>query len=254
MAHEDDGALVLLEGLDQHLEDRSQSLESSLNLYMRVGTFVLILLGGFGFGYIHQILRGVIENAMSSHLRSDEFSRRLEAKVEQVAQEAREPILEASKEETRQLARRLIDEFGMTHQAVSEAVGRSRASVSNLLRLLELTPEVREHIHNGALEMGHARALAALPADQQNAVAARVVARGLSVRATESLVRKALEGDAEQTPRQREPDPDIRRLQDDLADRLGASVSIQQGRQGKGKLVIQYSSLDELDGIIERIR
>ena len=170
------------------------------------------------------------------------------ALIENMQREDLNPLEEAS------TLRRLIDEFGMTHQAVSEAVGRSRASVSNLLRLLELTPEVREHIHNGALEMGHARALAALPADQQNAVAARVVARGLSVRATESLVRKALEGDAEQTPRQREPDPDIRRLQDDLADRLGASVSIQQGRQGKGKLVIQYSSLDELDGIIERIR
>lgn len=142
----------------------------------------------------------------------------------------------------------------MTHQAVSEAVGRSRAAVSNLLRLLELSPEVRERVQNGELEMGHARALAALPLDQQNAVAARVVAKGLSVRATESLVRKALEGEQQQSKTQAPLDPDVRRLQDDLADRLGASVTIQQGRQGKGKLVIQYGSLDELDGIIERIR
>ena len=122
-----------LKALDQHLDDRSQSLESSLNLYMRVGTFVLILLGVFGFGYIHQILRGVIENAMSSHLRSDEFSRRLEAKVEQVAQEAREPILEASKEETRQLARRLIDEFLTEERSrIEQAVEEEQEALSNL--------------------------------------------------------------------------------------------------------------------------
>lgn len=170
------------------------------------------------------------------------------ALIENIQREDLNPLEEAT------TLRRLIDEFGMTHQAVSEAVGRSRAAVSNLLRLLDLSPEVRERVHNGELEMGHARALAALPADQQNAVAARVVARGLSVRATESLVRKALQGEKTSSPARPEPDPDIRRLQDDLADRLGASVTIQQGRQGKGKLVIQYSSLDELDGIIERIR
>ncbi|SEP00466.1 ParB/RepB/Spo0J family partition protein [Aquisalimonas asiatica] len=171
------------------------------------------------------------------------------ALIENIQREDLNPLEEAV------ALRRLVDEFGMTHQAVSEAVGRSRASVSNLLRLLDLSPEVRERIQRGELEMGHARALAALPTAEQNAIAARIVAKGLSVRATEALVRKALEQNKQETPQRTQAlDPDIRRLQDDLADRLGASVSIQQGRQGKGKLVIQYGSLDELDGIIERIR
>lgn len=171
------------------------------------------------------------------------------ALIENIQREDLNPLEEAV------ALRRLVEEFGMTHQAVSEAVGRSRASVSNLLRLLDLSPEVRERVQRGELEMGHARALAALPIADQNAIAARVVAKGLSVRATESLVRKALEGSKPDSPQRNQAlDPDIRRLQDDLADRLGASVSIQQGRQGKGKLVIQYGSLDELDGIIERIR
>lgn len=171
------------------------------------------------------------------------------ALIENIQREDLNPMEEAV------ALRRLVEEFGMTHQAVSEAVGRSRASVSNLLRLLDLSPEVRERVQRGELEMGHARALAALPVADQNAIAARIVAKGLSVRATEALVRKALEGSkSDATQRKQSVDPDIRRLQDDLADRLGASVSIQQGRQGKGKLVIQYGSLDELDGIIERIR
>lgn len=170
------------------------------------------------------------------------------ALIENIQREDLNPLEEAV------ALRRLVEEFGMTHQAVSEAVGRSRAAVSNLLRLLELSPEVRERVENGELEMGHARALAALPLDQQNTVAARVVAKSLSVRATEALVRKALEGEQQHQKKQPPLDPDVRRLQDNLADRLGASVTIQQGRQGKGKLVIQYGSLDELDGIIERIR
>ena len=170
------------------------------------------------------------------------------ALIENIQREDLNPLEEAV------ALRRLVEEFGMTHQAVSEAVGRSRAAVSNLLRLLDLSPEVRERVQNGELEMGHARALAALPLDQQNVVAARVVAKALSVRATEALVRKALAGEQQQAKKQPPLDPDVRRLQDDLADRLGASVTIQQGRQGKGKLVIQYGSLDELDGIIERIR
>lgn len=170
------------------------------------------------------------------------------ALIENIQREDLNPLEEAV------ALRRLVEEFGMTHQAVSQAVGRSRAAVSNLLRLLELSPEVRERVQNGELEMGHARALAALPLDQQNAVAARVVAKALSVRATEALVRKALAGEQQQAKKQPPLDPDVRRLQDHLADRLGASVTIQQGRQGKGKLVIQYGSLDELDGIIERIR
>ena len=167
--------------------------------------------------------------------------------IENIQREDLNPLEEA------QALERLIDEFGMTHQGVSEAVGRSRASVSNLLRLLELNDDVKRLIVEGQLEMGHARALAGLGAGQQSEVANRVASRGLSVRATESMVRTLLHG----TRPERRPasgDPDIRRLQDDLTERLGAAVQIQQGRGGRGKLVIQYGSLDELDGILERIR
>ena len=167
--------------------------------------------------------------------------------IENIQREDLNPLEEAT------TLQRLIDEFGMTHQAVSEAVGRSRASVSNLLRLLDLVPEVRQLIQEGRLEMGHARTIAALPEADQPAIAERVVSKGLSVRATEALVRKTLAGESPE-PEPRREDPDVRRLQDNLAERLGAPVTIQQGAQGKGKLVIQYTSLDELDGIIGRIQ
>ncbi|MCP1673379.1 ParB family chromosome partitioning protein [Natronocella acetinitrilica] len=167
--------------------------------------------------------------------------------IENIQREDLNPLEEAFALE------RLIDEFGMTHQAVSEAVGRSRAAVSNLLRLLELNDDVKRLVAEGRLEMGHARALAALKGGVQSEVAARVVARALSVRATESIVRKLLESERPGR-RPQKLDPDIRRLQDDLTDRLGASVQIQQSRGGAGKLVIQYTSLDELDGILGRIR
>lgn len=165
------------------------------------------------------------------------------AVIENVQRQDLNPLEEA------QALQRLADEFHMTHQDVAHAVGRSRAAVSNLLRLLDLNEDVKQRMRDGQLEMGHARALAALRGGQQSEVAARVVARGLSVRDTETLVRRLLEG-TRPARRDTRVDPDIRRLQDDLSERLGARVSIQQGRQGKGKLVIQYSSLDELDGIL----
>ncbi|WP_121443142.1 ParB/RepB/Spo0J family partition protein [Alkalispirillum mobile] len=148
---------------------------------------------------------------------------------------------------------RLVHEFGMTHQAVADAVGRSRAAVSNLLRLLELNEPVKALIGEGQLEMGHARALAALKGDLQTRAARQVAERGLSVRQTEALVRRLQEEEEADTPPKRE-DPDVVRLQDDLSRRLGAQVRIQQGARGRGKVVIQYASLDELDGILERIR
>ncbi len=166
------------------------------------------------------------------------------AVIENIQREDLNPLEEAL------ALQRLADEFHMTHQDVAQAVGRSRAAVSNLLRLLELNEDVKERLRRGELEMGHARALAALRGGQQSELAARVVTRGLSVRDTEALVRRLLEG-TRPARRDARVDPDIRRLQDDLSERLGARVSIQQGRQGKGKLVIQYSSLDELDGILE---
>lgn len=147
----------------------------------------------------------------------------------------------------------LVEEFDMTHQQAAETVGRSRTAVTNLLRLLELNADVKQRIQRGELEMGHARALAGLRGGRQSEVAAKVAQRGLSVRETEGLVRKLLEEDGKPPRKPTTLDPDVRRLQDDLSGRLGAAVTIQQGRQGKGKLVINYTSLDELDGILERI-
>jgi len=151
---------------------------------------------------------------------------------------------------------RLIQEFELSQQAAAEAVGRSRTSVTNLLRLLDLEPDVRDLVEGHKLEMGHARALLALKGQDQVSLANHVAARGLSVRETEKLVRRrqneAAQGPAK--PDRRRKDPDLERLEQDLTDRLGARVALEQGRGGKGKLVIRYTSLDELDGIIEKIR
>jgi len=171
------------------------------------------------------------------------------ALIENIQREDLNPLEEAG------ALRRLVEEFGMTHQAVADAVGRSRASVSNLMRLLDLAPEVKVHISERRLEMGHARALAALSHTRQAEVAGKVVAKGLSVRETEALVRRLLEGKGGgKQPKQRSLDPNIRELQSNLAHRLGADVRIQHGQKGKGKLVINYNSLDELDGILEHIQ
>lgn len=155
-------------------------------------------------------------------------------------------------EEARALER-LIEEFGLTHQEVADAVGRSRVAVSNLLRLLELNADVKQMVEEGRLEMGHARALLGARGSQQSALAERVVRQGLSVRETEALVRAA---NAPKAPKSApaELDPDIRRLQQDLSERLGAEIKIQHGMDGKGKLVIHYNTTDELDGILAHIR
>jgi ParB family chromosome partitioning protein len=150
---------------------------------------------------------------------------------------------------------RLIEEFGLTHQQTADAVGRSRASVSNLLRLLSLSDEVKRMLENGDLEMGHARTLLALAGDQQGQVARTVVNKGLSVRETERLVKRTLEqADGQPKKGEAKVDPDIRRLEQDLGEKIGAKVAIQHGAKGKGKLVIQYNSLDELDGILDHIK
>jgi ParB family chromosome partitioning protein len=173
------------------------------------------------------------------------------ALIENIQRENLNPL-----EEARALER-LIAEFGVTHQQAADAVGRSRAAVSNLLRLLELAPEVAELVEKRKLEMGHARALLALSQRRQQAEVGALVARnGLSVRETEALVRKMLTppgvgGSAAAT---QQMDPNVRSLQTDLAERLGAKVLIQQGSGGKGKLVITYNSLDELDGILAHIQ
>jgi ParB family transcriptional regulator, chromosome partitioning protein len=159
-------------------------------------------------------------------------------------------------EEARALER-LISEFGLTHQQAADAVGRSRAGVSNLLRLLELAPEVCEMLEQRTLEMGHARALLGLTQRrQQIEVATLVVKKGLSVRDTESLVRRlqAPPGSGERAEAAAALDPNVEKLQQELAEKLGARVAIQQGRGGGGKLIVNYNSLDELDGILAHIQ
>ncbi len=154
---------------------------------------------------------------------------------------------------------RLRDEFGMTQEAVAEAVGRSRSAVTNLLRLLELHEEVKMLLEKGQLDMGHARALLSLPGQQQPGIAQQVVAKGLSVRATEALVREQLPGGKSTSGTKRKAgrtasDPNVQSLERRLGDILGAQVTINPTTGGGGKLEISYNSLDELDGIIEHIK
>jgi ParB family chromosome partitioning protein len=150
---------------------------------------------------------------------------------------------------------RLIDEFGLTHDAAAKAVGRSRSAVTNLLRLRELAKPVQEYLISGQLDMGHARALLGLAAGPQTAAAARVVAQGLSVRDTERLVHHLAHPGKHRAKRgARAADPDLARLIEELAEALGAKVSIEPKKNGAGRVVIVYSSLEQLDGILAKLR
>jgi ParB family chromosome partitioning protein len=169
--------------------------------------------------------------------------------IENIQRENLNPL-----EEARALDR-LIREFDMTHQAAADAVGRSRAAVSNLLRLLELADEVKQLVEQRQLEMGHARALLGLAAARQQAEVALLVAKkGLSVRETEALVRRIIEKPTRPQTEAPRVDPNIQRLEHDLADKLGAKVSLKHSASGRGKLVIDYNSLDELDGILAHLQ
>ena len=169
------------------------------------------------------------------------------ALIENIQREDLNPIEEAV------ALQRLQQEFQLTQQQVADAVGKSRVSVSNLLRLIALPEEIKTLLSHGDLEMGHARALLGLPADQQIEGARHVVARGLTVRQTEALVRQWLS--SKEKPRAEvKVDPDISRLEQRLAERLGSPVQIKHGQKGKGQLVIRYSSLDELQGVLAHIR
>jgi ParB family chromosome partitioning protein len=171
------------------------------------------------------------------------------ALIENIQREDLNPL-----EEARALSR-LIEEFGLTHQAAADAVGRSRAAVSNLLRLMELADEVKELLEQRRIEMGHARALLSLTSRrQQIEVASLIAKKSLSVRDTESLVRRLLSPAKAGDPPEASPDPDIRRLELELADKLGAKVAFQHTAAGKGKLVVSYNSLDELEGILAHIQ
>jgi len=171
------------------------------------------------------------------------------ALIENIQRENLNPL-----EEARAL-QRLISEFRLTHAQAAEAVGRSRAAVSNLLRLLELPAEVCELIERRQIEMGHARALLGLPErGAQRRAAAEVLAKGLSVRETEALVRRIMSppGETQRTPPS--ADPNVRNLEQQLSEKLGARVAIRHATGGKGELVILYNSLDELDGILAHIQ
>lgn len=147
---------------------------------------------------------------------------------------------------------RLIDEFGLTHEACAQAVGKSRSAVSNLLRLLNLAEPVRERLAAGELDMGHARALLSLPVLQQVETARQVAEKGLSVRDVEKLAQQAQSEEAARPVKR--ADPDLARLQEDLSDRLGAKVVIAAGSRGRGRVTIEYASLDQLDGLIARLQ
>lgn len=169
------------------------------------------------------------------------------ALIENMQREDLNPIEEAT------AIQRLIDELDITHQEVATALGKSRASVTNLLRLMSLNAEVRTMVEHGDLELGHAKVLLALEGAKQTQAARTVVAKALSVRETEKLV-KILQTPMNKIHLEKPIDPDVRLLQDRLSEKLGASVKIDHGNKGKGKLVISYNSLDELDGILEHIK
>ncbi|WP_049723040.1 ParB/RepB/Spo0J family partition protein [Gilvimarinus polysaccharolyticus] len=171
------------------------------------------------------------------------------ALIENIQREDLNPIEEAM------ALKRLQDEFELTHQEVAQAVGKSRTTVTNLLRLIALDDEVKKLLEHGDLEMGHARAILSLEPEPQREVARQIVGKGLTVRQAEALVRKIQEEKnqgAVNVPVV--VSADIKRLQNQLSDTLGAAVAIQHGAKGKGKLVISYNTLDELDGILAHIK
>ena len=173
------------------------------------------------------------------------------ALIENIQRENLNPL-----EEARALDR-LIREFDLTHAEAAEAVGRSRASVSNLLRLQELSDKVRPMLETRQIDMGHARALLAISNPMQQLDAARqVVKNGMSVRDTERLVKRMLDNGGSKKPAKTAaaPNGDIRRLEVEVSEKLGAKVSLDHSSKGSGKLVISYNTLDELDGILKHIK
>ena len=164
--------------------------------------------------------------------------------IENIQRENLNPLEEATG------IQRLINEFDMTHQLAAEAVGRSRSAVSNLLRLLNLASPVQELLMHNQLDMGHARALLSLPNVGQITVANEIVGKGLSVREAEKLVQRQQRPDVKLKAK---PDRDILRLQEEIAEKLGAIVTLKTQNKGRGKLIINYDSLEQLDDIIGRL-
>ncbi len=170
------------------------------------------------------------------------------ALIENIQRENLNPMEEAI------ALQRFADEFQFTHQQVADAVGKSRATVTNLLRLMSLNAEAKMLLEHGDLEMGHAKALLGLPDNLQGKAAKAVVAKGLSVRQTEAMVRTLLAQKDQPAAADRTLDPNVRKLQDEISEKIGAPVQIEYNARGKGRLVINYNSLDELDGILAHIR
>lgn len=169
------------------------------------------------------------------------------ALIENIQRENLNPIEEAM------ALQRLIGEFELTQQEAADAVGKSRTTVTNLLRLMSLNPDVRKSLEHGDLEMGHARALLSLSDEKQVEAARMVTGKDLSVRQTEALVRR-MQAQKSKTATPNTIDPDIRHLQNNLSDKLGAQVMIQHSAKGKGKLILKYNSLDQLEGILDHIK
>ena len=166
--------------------------------------------------------------------------------IENIQREDLNPMEEAAG------VQRLVDEFSMTHDQAADAIGRSRSATTNLLRLLKLAKPVQQMLLQGALEMGHARALLMLDAARQIEAANRVGARGLSVRETESLVRRLAR--APSGRRKPAADRDLARLENEVSEQLGTTVEIRAGRKGKGKIVVHFSGLDHLDELLKKLR
>jgi len=169
------------------------------------------------------------------------------ALIENIQREDLNPLEEAI------ALQRLADEFGLTHQQVAEAVGKSRTAVTNLLRLLSLQSDVKVLLEKQVIEMGHARALLALSGVHQTQAARIVADKGLTVRQTEELVR-SWQTSAKKSSAGKQTDPNIYNLQKSLSDKFGVPINFQHTAKGKGKLIIHYNNLDELDGILQRIK
>ncbi|OWY38192.1 chromosome partitioning protein ParB [Xenophilus sp. AP218F] len=170
------------------------------------------------------------------------------ALIENIQRQELDPVEEA------QGLKRLIDEFGLTHEGAAEAVGRSRSAVSNLLRLLALPAPLQQMLHQGKLEMGHARALLSLPPVEQLSLAREVEEQGLSVREVERRVQRQSDKKTTVMPTAKRADPDVSRLEEQVSESIGARVSIRHAARGNGRLVIEYGSLDELDALLEKLQ
>jgi len=166
--------------------------------------------------------------------------------IENIQRENLNPMEEAAG------VQRLVEEFKMTHEQAADAVGRSRSATTNLLRLLKLAKPVQELVMEGALEMGHARAILALEPARQVEAGNRVAAKGLSVRDTEALVHDMLRGPAAR--RKKRADRDLARLEEEVAERLGTTVEIRPSRKGRGRVIVHYASLDHLEQLLRKLR